>query len=406
MILKLFILFSLFATTTFGQDLDYTHTVINKLTSEKFYGRGYVKHGDKIAANYLADEFKSIGLLPVEKSYFQNFSFSVNTFPKKINLTINGKLLTPGKDFLVHAGSPSIKMKGFRAKSGVIQKGNNVLQIDSIDHSIEHIKTNLFLKLRTENDNLQVHIIDKKLTWTVSTQTIDTVKIQMLSSVLLEEIQTIDVEIINKFIANHETQNVIGVIPGSNSVDSFMVVTAHYDHLGMMGNKTIFPGANDNASGISMLLNLANYFSKPENKLPYNLVFICFAGEEAGLIGSKFFTDHPLIELSRIRFLINLDLLGTGDDGMMVVNAEIHPKAFQLLESINTANNYLPFLGKRGKAKNSDHYYFSEKGVPSFFCYTLGGIAAYHDVYDIASTLPLTKYRESFSLLRDFIATY
>ena len=85
MILKLFILFSLFATTTFGQDLDYTRTVINKLTSEKFYGRGYVKHGDKIAANYLADEFKSIGLLPVEKSYFQNFSFSVNTFPKKIN---------------------------------------------------------------------------------------------------------------------------------------------------------------------------------------------------------------------------------------------------------------------------------------------------------------------------------
>jgi hypothetical protein len=406
MVFRLFILFALFITTTFGQDLDYTHTVINKLTSEKFYGRGYVKHGDKIAANYLVDEFKAIGLLPLGNSYFQRFSFPVNTFPKKINLAINGKLLIPGKDFLVHAGSPSIKMNGIRAKNGIMQNVNNVLEIDSIDHSTEHIKKNLFLKLHTAKQNLHVQIIDKKLTWTVSTQAIDTAQIQILSSSLLQEIQTIDVAITNKFLANHETQNVIGIIQGSNNVDSFMVITAHYDQLGMMGNKTIFPGANDNASGISMLLNLANYFSKPENKLPYNLVFICFAGEEAGLLGSKFFTDHPLIELKKIRFLINLDLLGTGDEGMMVVNAEIHPKAFQVLDSINTANNYLPLLGKRGKAKNSDHYYFTENGVPAFFCYTLGGINAYHDIYDVASTLPLTRYKETFGLLKDFIIRY
>ena len=100
---------------------------------------------------------------------------------------------------------------------------------------------------------------------------------------------------------------------------------------------------------------------------------------------------------------MNLDLLGTGDDGLMVVNGEIHSQQFALLDSLNNSKSYLTHIGKRGKAQNSDHYYFSEKGVPAFFLYTLGGIKAYHDVDDKASTLPLTKYKEVFWLISDFI---
>ena len=76
-----------------------------------------------------------------------------------------------------------------------------------------------------------------------------------------------------------------------------------------MGKDTYFPGANDNASGISLLLNLAHYYAA--NPRPYSIGFICFAGEEAGLIGSKYFTEHPLVPLKNIRFLINTDLAGT-----------------------------------------------------------------------------------------------
>ena len=62
-----------------------------------------------------------------------------------------------------------------------------------------------------------------------------------------------------------------------------------------------------------------------------------------------------------------------------------------------------PFpIGARGKAKNSDHYWFTEKGVPSFFIYTLGGIKAYHDIYDRPETLPLTKFAEVYKLLLEF----
>lgn len=128
-----------------------------------------------------------------------------------------------------------------------------------------------------------------------------------------------------------------------------------------------------------------------------------FGAEEVGILGSKHFVNNPLFPLNKINFVMNLDLLGTGDDGAMVVNATVFEEQFKKLDSINTANDYLPIIKKRGKAANSDHYWFTEKGIPSFFLYTLGGISAYHDVHDIAKTLPLTEFEDCFRLLRDFI---
>ena len=151
-----------------------------------------------------------------------------------------------------------------------------------------------------------------------------------------------------------------------------------------------------------MLLNLADYYSKKENQPKCSVAFIAFAGEELGLLGSKYFAAHPLLPLSEMKFLVNLDLLGTGDEGMMVVNATEFPRKFALLDSINTAKKYLIKIGQRGKSRNSDHYWFTEKGVPSFYFYTLGGIKAYHDIYDKAETLPLTKFEDVFRLIVDF----
>jgi aminopeptidase YwaD len=81
----------------------------------------------------------------------------------------------------------------------------------------------------------------------------------------------------------------------------------------------------------------------------------------------------------------------------------VNPAEFGLLEDINKRKSYLPVIKKRGVAANSDHYYFSENDVPAFFFYTLGGITAYHDIYDKPKTLPLTKFKEVFLLISDFI---
>lgn len=94
--------------------------------------------------------------------------------------------------------------------------------------------------------------------------------------------------------------------------------------------------------------------------------------------------------------------MGTGDEGITVVNGAVFKKDFDALKEINNANNLLKDVKIRGKAANSDHYHFSEKGVKAFFIYTMGGIKAYHDVYDKAETLPLTKFEELFQLITRF----
>lgn len=192
-------------------------------------------------------------------------------------------------------------------------------------------------------------------------------------------------------------------VPGTVK-DSFIVFTAHYDHLGMMGSTATFPGASDNASGTAMLLYLANYFAAhPQH---YSIAFIAFSGEEAGLLGSHYFVEHPMIALDHIKFLTNIDIMGDATDGITVVNATEFPKEFDLLQQINKRKNYLPAIKSRGKAANSDHYFFTEAGVPSFFIYSNGGKGYYHDVFDKSSEVTLENVDMVARLLIDFAAQF
>jgi Zn-dependent M28 family amino/carboxypeptidase len=211
---------------------------------------------------------------------------------------------------------------------------------------------------------------------------------------------TIKVNIENEMVNDFKTGNICGIVKGTLKPDSVIVYTAHYDHLGGMGSEIYFPGANDNASGVTEVLTLAKYYAA--HPQPYSMAFILFAGEEAGLLGSKYFAENPLIPLKNIRFLINLDLEGTGIEGITVVNAIVYPNEFTMLKQINEKSKYLVKVNSRGKAANSDHYFFTEKGVPAFYMYTLGGIKAYHDIYDVSATLPLTEYENEFNLLVRF----
>ena len=104
------ILLSIFLSIpAIAQDPSYAKEVVKKLASPEMKGRGYVGDGDKTAAEFISSEFQACGLKKYGKNYFQNFSTPVNSFPGKMELSINGKALVPGQDFLVDAGSPSIK---------------------------------------------------------------------------------------------------------------------------------------------------------------------------------------------------------------------------------------------------------------------------------------------------------
>ncbi len=387
---------------------DDARKVITELTSKKYFGRGYLKNGDKKAAHFIKKQFSNLGLTPVNNRWFQHFTHPVNRFPKNVSLITDTKSWIPGKEFIIHHQSSAANGTwpiAWADSSEIISCLNNdfdscyVITRPVYNKHQKEITTLLFKRKK----GALVILETNKLTWSVGTSVFNTPVVEVYDSLFSRQTKNITIKADAEFNARYESKNVIGLITGNKKPDSLIVITAHYDHLGGMGNKTFFPGANDNASGVAMLLSLAEYFSKQENRQPYSILFIAFAGEEAGLQGSKYYTDHPLLPLSKIRFLINLDLLGTGDDGIMVVNATEFEKDFSILQSINDTAKYVSSIGKRGKAKNSDHYYFSENGVPSFFIYTLGGVTWYHDVMDKSETLTLTKYDNVFQLLKSFV---
>lgn len=361
--------------TSKAQDRAFAVKMVDTLCAETFWGRGYTKDGMHKAAQFLKSKFEEFGVKPMcGKSFFQDYSYSVNTFPDKMNLSINGIVLQAGKDFIVAAES-----KGITA-IGTLKKVDSAQFVD--------VAHNVIVKLKD------------KLTMDISQEVAEYTLIEIDKNALQSNPINYEADITNKFIKKFKAQNICGIVKGTKQPDSVIIITAHYDHLGGLGANEYFPGANDNASGVSLLLNLARYYAK--NPQAYSIGFILFSGEEAGLLGSKYFTENALIDLQKIKFLINTDLAGTGVDGITVVNATEFKKEFELVQNINNQYHYLTAVNSRGKAANSDHYWFTEKGVPSFFIYTLGGIKAYHDVFDKAATLPLNEHEDLFKLIVEF----
>jgi hypothetical protein len=383
-------------------------------------GRGYVKKGDRLAADYISSEFERAGLKKYSKTYFQGFTTSINTFPGDMIVKINGNSLIPGQDFLIDPGSPSISGKFLTVnltaeeilqdvawKEKVKSASKKIIIVEAFDKtkfnkdqlkSIQDVIS--FLQYSTANPSCGTIILtNEKLTWSGSTSLNSKPSITIKANPINDVVHEIELEIKNIFLKNYDSQNVIGYLEGEQK-DSSLVYTAHYDHLGMMGATTMFAGANDNASGVAMLLSLVKYYTVHPSK--YSIVFIAFGGEEIGLLGSTYFTEHPLFPLNKIKFLINFDMAGTGDEGIQVVNGKIHQKKFDLLAQINKELNLVAQVKIRGKACNSDHCMFDAKGVPCFFIYTLGGIQAYHDIYDKPQTLPFTDFEDYFKLVLEF----
>ena len=397
---------------SFSQDIDYAKSIIKKLASSEFKGRGYVENGDKISADYISKEYKVLGLLPLNrKSYFQKFILSTNTLPGRVIVKIDGVELSTATDYLVESSCPSIsgKFQIVKTSRNLLETeaemeslaknaGDSFILIDSRDKKNEKpeiskkINENIrFLKYSPKVSIRGVIILsDEKLTWESSMVQKVRPVVVISKDMDLGNVNSIEITVDAKFIAHYETQNVVGLIKGSSDSDSTIVVLAHYDHLGKMGKNIYFPGANDNASGVAMMLNLAKHYTHYKPK--YTMVFIALSGEELGILGAKAFTDHPLIDLTKIKFLVNFDLAGTGEEGIRIVNGSVYKERFDQITRINEQQKLLPRIDIRGAACNSDHCYFYQKGVPCFYIYTQGGTQAYHDIYDRYETLPLTEF--------------
>jgi hypothetical protein len=403
---------------------------INNLAAPAMHGRGYVMNGRDDAAKYLQNKFKEFNLRSFTKAhnYLQGYNFPVNTFPGAMSLKLNKQELTPGADYIIDASSPSFsgeKLKGenvdlvsllkYADSTGVEDSAytDSAWQAMRMTFDTEHIyylqHVDSFCKVMHYKVRNFPSMLPKgcfilsaknKLTWDVSGDTIAATVFYVLDESIPTHIKSGSVNVKSLFVPKAHNDNIIGCVPGAVK-DTFIAITAHYDHLGMMGDTTIFPGASDNASGTAMMLYLASYFSQhPQH---YSMLFIAFSGEEIGLLGSAYYVTHPIVPVKNIHFLINLDIMGDATDGITAVNATEYPKEFDLLQKINTTHDYIPVIKSRGKAANSDHYFFTEKGVPSFFLYSNGGKGYYHDIFDTAHAVTLNHIDGVASLLIDFV---
>lgn len=412
---KFFLVFFLcffLALSSFSQNISFARGIIDTLTSPGFFGRGYVNSGERKAADFIAAHLQKSNVQAFKSGYLQFFNMSINTFPGAVDLKLNNKELTPGLDFIIYPDAPKTNVS-FAARllnEKTYSKGDSTKAIDNLKIRNKAVIIDTGFK-DTKNPKLseaavRMKIVDHNVSWHVSGAEAQNkqVRIDVRRSAMPEKIKKIALKVDALLIDNYQTQNVVGFLPGKVYPDTFLVVGAHYDHLGMMGDKTYFPGANDNASGTAMLLDLATYFSDTAKMGKYSIAFIFFTGEEAGLLGSGYFTEHPLFPLKNIKFMLNIDMVGTGSEGIKVVNGSVFKKEFEILNELNQKNNHVKTVSPRGEAANSDHYYFFSHGVKSFFIYTLGSeYKEYHTVTDKAAGLPLTKYNEVFKLVVDFL---
>jgi len=389
---------------------------ITTLSSPNMKGRGYTCKGHAKAAEYIERRFGEMGLKALPTGYTQTYGFPVNTFPDEMLLKIGKKELVPGADYIIDVASSSFKaerkkihridLDKIKDSTGWTKKktqfyADDVYYLKNVDSFCRrmNIRSRYFAKSLPK----ACYIIPQhgKLTWDVATATMPATAFYVEDTVLPRFRRKADVNVHSVLLSETKNinENVMAYVPGTVA-DSYVVFTAHYDHLGTMGRQAIFPGASDNASGTAMLLYLAQYFAAhPQH---YSMLFIAFSGEEAGLLGSDYFVKHPPVPLEKMRFLTNLDIMGDATNGVTVVNATEYPNEFKLLQNLNAEGKYIPEIKSRGKAANSDHYHFTEAGVPSFFIYTNGGKGYYHDIFDKANTLSLSNIAALSELLRDF----
>jgi aminopeptidase YwaD len=401
-----------------AQDLAYIKRCINTLSAPTFGGRGYVNNGRDKAAQFVSRNYKEIGLqsFSEDANYYQEYRFSVNTFPNKVELKLGKKDMIPGVDFLIDAASTSFKTiskcKIERINLNKIDdslewqrlkatwKPTGIYQLRYFDSFCKKIKSNSNDIVKQLPKGCFIIPQTNKLIWTVATDTIPAT-VFYVADTAMPKSRRVEVQVQNKFDSKALNKNVIGYVQGTDYPDSFFVFTAHYDHLGRMGSKAVFPGANDNASGTSFMLALAKYFKEHAQK--YSIAFIAFSGEEAGLLGSKYYVSHPVFPLNQIKCLVNIDLMGDATDGIMVVNALAQQSTYDMLQNINNEKHYLPKISSRDNAPNSDHYPFTQVHAPAIFIYAMGGKGFYHDVFDKPKELSLNRIPQVFQLLTDLV---
>ena len=397
-----------------AQDLAHYKKIIKELSSAKYQGRGYAEDGANKAGKWIAKEFTKIG---ADEVVCQPFKLDINTFPGKMDVSIDGKKLIPGVDFTVREFNPSLKGK-FK-----------LYYVDTLNYNPDKIFADLstpeyegafvvcdFMFTYKHPDDFKKSASKKDCsnsgmlyTWEAPLkfykaygETVKEKPILWVKPDFPTDAKTIKVNMENKFLKDYECFNVIAKVEG-NRHDSCYIFTAHYDHLGKLGKKTFYPGAHDNASGTAAIITLAAHYV--QNKPEYDMYFIAFSGEDANLRGSEWYAEHPIVPLKQIKYLFNLDMIADNNPEQYCEVSDEGMSGFALFEQINAEKKYFKALDRHELDGNSDHYPFAQRNVPCIFFMNENGDAFkyYHTIYDTWENAIFSNYEPTFKLIKEFI---
>ena len=421
---RLLIVFLLIATIASAQKtrkadketLKYLKENIEYLSSDKLEGRRAGTTGESLAADFIANKFKEIGLLPkgAEDSYFQPFSISDGRqILPDTYLSLNNQVLTPVIEFFPLSNSKqSATIKAQVSPSLTENDQPWLIDIaDDLDNNkenphfdVSNLINSLITKSKDKGASSVIFFnsgdIDDHISFDEKDRSENTIIPALyitknaVKTYLQDLNSTYDLQF-NVAIGPkiRHSKNIIGYI--DNKAQFTVVLGAHFDHLGYgedgnsmlrTGERLIHNGADDNASGTAALIELAFLLKKSKLK-QFNYLFIAFSAEELGLNGSKYFSENPTISLNTVNYMINMDMVGRMNDSTRVITIGGYgtsPSWKPLIDNIK----HNPFVIKYDSSGTgpSDHTSFYRKDIPVLFFFT-GLHTDYHKPSDDADKI-------------------
>jgi hypothetical protein len=460
---------------------------LHVLASDEYEGRETGKKGQKMAAEYIANQFKAAGILPFkDQTYYQHYPLNI-IMPSPAEIEINDKKYIGNKDYYNFPGlteqiinanhvlflgygieevvysdyidadvdgkvimimsgepfssdsvslisgkkKPSLwstyhKVKAEKAK----EKGALALLIvvDDVKKGIEDNKHRLetpSMKLEMEKTEMPIVYISREMANEILSegshmgkkQSIEKIKGKISKTgrpISINAKAGFSIKIKN-IVQKTEAENVLGYVEGTDLKDELIVITAHYDHLGKE-DSIVFNGADDDGSGTVAVIELADVFAKAkqQGKGPRrSILFMTVSGEEKGLLGSSYYTDHPEFPLKNTVCDLNIDMIGRVDEkhtgnpnyiyliGSDKLSSQLHSISEKMNKTYTNLDLDYTFNDEKDKNRfyyRSDHYNFARKGIPVIF-YFNGVHEDYHKETDEVEKIDFSKMEKITKLV-------
>jgi aminopeptidase YwaD len=375
---------------------------VQYLADDKLEGRRTGTKGEAAAAGYISQQFKKTGLFPKgTQAYYQPFEIVEG---KQLNpathLRVNDQELKLVKDYFPLAYSPNVRVQAmpsvalqeadmpwFWDLSEPLEEARNNPHFDveeAVKSKAAQVQrkgaTALFVYNTSDvKDGLLFNEKDRSETASIPVVYLTKSAMQKYFN---DESATLDIDLsVDMGIKKRSGTNVVGYL--DNGAATTVVLGAHFDHLGYgedgnsllrEGTAQIHNGADDNASGTAALMELARLLKASKAKRN-NYLFIAFSGEELGLYGSKYFTEHPTIDLQQVNYMINMDMLGRLNESKTLTvggfgTSPVWSAAFAATGKAKLFTGPLQFRFDSSGTGPSDHTSFYRKNIPVLFYFT------------------------------------